>query len=59
MQKTGIPAVVQWFKTPTTLALVAEEAQVPSLAQEFPYATGVAIKTETKTHLTYKKQTYS
>ena len=35
--------MVQWVQNPTAVALVAAEAQVRSLAQELPYAGGVAI----------------
>lgn len=40
--------MVQWVENPTALALVAEEAQVRSLARVLPYAMGVAMKKEKK-----------
>ena len=36
--------MVQWVKNPTAVAWVAAEVQVQSLAQELPYASGVAKK---------------
>ena len=38
--------MVQWVKNLTAVAQVATVAQVPSLAREFPYASGIAMKTK-------------
>ena len=40
--------MVHWVKNPTAVAWVTAVAQIPSLAQEFPYATGMAIKLKKK-----------
>ena len=48
MKKKKVHAVAQWVQNLTTVAWVAMEAQVQSLAQELPYAAGVAIKKEKK-----------
>ena len=45
----GVFTVAQWVKNPTLVAQVTAEAQVRSLAQELPYAAGVAIKKMIKT----------
>ena len=44
----GVPNVVQWGKNMTALAWVPVETWVWSLAQELPYAVGVAIKKKEK-----------
>ena len=44
----GVPTVVQWVKNPPAAAQATAEAQIESLAQELPYAVGVAIKLKQK-----------
>ena len=44
----GVLSMVHWVKNPTAVAWVTAVAQIPSLAQEFPYATGMAIKLKKK-----------
>ena len=39
-----VPAVEQWLKNLTAVALVTSKAQVQPLALELPYALGTAIK---------------
>ena len=48
---SSIPGLVQWVKDlalPQTVAYVSPAAPIQPLAQELPYATGVAIKRKKK-----------
>ena len=44
---SGVPTVAHWVKDAAVAQFVAV-AQIQSLAQEFPYATGAAIKKKKK-----------
>ena len=49
-----VPRLAQWVKgsdVATGVALVAATAQIQSLAQELPYAVGIAIKNKEKKFL--------
>ena len=47
----GVPAMTQWVRNPATVAQIAAEVWVQSLAQERPYATGATIKKKKMHHM--------